>query len=417
MTLSLHVVDADASVRDDLSPVVYDPRGDSAYIGYSLGRGAHWRVYNFMQRADALTPEVAGHAHGYQRPDGAFEWYEYFPVPSLEEERKLEAALEGGNRADGEERLTARARRRMRPLRAGAGQAAALGQELGRALLPPRPEGGPRSVRRVAPYSEFLSPGGFASRCRWVLDDDGLSVDATIENDWWFCKSDWIEHFFRELAPKTPFVLFTGDSDRAVDRRFIRSLRRRSLVAWFASNPTFEHPKLLGLPLGLGDPSAVHGDAGDAVRAARNANPPKTRLLEVSFDVKTNPHERLACLAETRLELDPPAGTGEYLERLASTYFCVAPRGNGIDTHRMWEALYLRTVPVVTRSLLTDQHPELPLVVLDDWAQFGALELSRELYTTTWGDWDPAELSLDRYLRRVERTIDGLRRTGAAASA
>ena len=82
----------------------------------------------------------------------------------------------------------------------------------------------------------------------------------------------------------------------------------------------------------------------------------------------------------------------------------------------MWEALYLGTVPVVTRSLLTDRHPELPLVVLDKWSQLGALKLSPELYKTTWGDWEPAELSLDRYLQRVARTIAELRRASPAAA-
>jgi hypothetical protein len=396
LTISVHAVDGGAA-SDARSPLVYDPRAGSAYVG----RGAHWRIYNFMQRTGALTPAVASHAHGYRRPDGTFEWDEHFPVPGAAEVRALAAALDGR-----EEAVPRNLRRHLRPLRS---QAGAVGRELVRTVRPARPRDG--TPRRVRPYPDFLSPGGFASRCRWVLTDDGLSVDETIENDWWFCKSDWIEHFFREHAPDTPFVLFTGDSDRAIGRRFGRFLRRRSLVAWFATNAAFAHPKLIPLPLGLGDPGAAHGDAGEAVRSARDANLPRTRLVEVSFDVKTNPRERIRCLAKTGLELDPPVPTSEYLERLASSSFCLAPPGNGIDTHRTWEALYLRTIPVVRRSLLTDRHPELPFLVLDDWSE---LELSEELYARTWGDWDPAELSLDRYLQRVRRTVDELRRRAAS---
>jgi len=256
---------------------------------------------------------------------------------------------------------------------------------------------------------EFISGNGYASRCRYVLNHDVLSVNDGVDNDWWFCKSDWLEYFFRDLAPESPFVLFSANSDRPIGRRFTRFLRRPSLRAWFANNVAFEHPRLFAVPLGIGDPTRAHGDAASVLRAARAGDHPKSRLLEVSFDVKTNPAERLRCLAETGLELDAPASTSAYLERLAASYFCVAPPGNGIDTHRVWEALYLRTIPVVTRSVLSEQHPDLPLIVLEDWSQFRSIQLSPALYASTWGEWDPAELGLDRYLRRVSRKLEQLR--------
>jgi hypothetical protein len=403
--LNVHTVDGHQGGRNDLSPLVYDPRSESVYIGHSLGRGAHWRVYNGMQRLGALTPAVATHAHGYRRPDGAFEWYEWFPVPGREEERELRAAIEGG--PGGRAGARANVRRRLRPLRAHARRAAGLGSGLGRAVRPPRPPGGTHAVRvqRTA-LSELLSPEGLASRCRWVLDDTGFSVDETIDNDWWYCKSDWLEHLFRELAPASGFVLFSGNSDRPIGRALARFVRRRNLVAWFANNVSVDRPKLFSLPLGP-------GHQGEALRAASGA--PKTRLFEVSFDIKTNPRERLRCLAYSGLELDPPADAADYLQRLASSYFCVAPRGNGIDTHRMWEALYLGTIPIVTRSVLTEQHPELPLVVLDDWSEFGSVAFSQRLYERTCGDWQPAELSLDRYLARVAAKIEQLRPAAASA--
>jgi hypothetical protein len=402
-----------------VSPLVYDRSSGSVYIALSLGNGQHYRVYNLMQQRGALAPAVARQAHGYYRPDGTFAWDEHFSVPSRLEEEDIRAGIDGllGGTirpvSTPVRRALSSARRPLRPLRARSGRAMAHARDLTTVVRPPRP---PREkpervadLSRVEPYAEFITGNGYASRCRHVLNYDALSVNDEIDNDWWFCKSDWLEYFFRELAPDSPFVLFTANSDRPIGPRFARRLGRPSLVAWFGNNIAFEHPKLFAIPLGLGDPSRSHGHAGGEVRAAQRASLPKTRLFEVSFDVKTNPEERLRCLAETRLELDPPVGTPEYLRRLASSYFCIAPRGNGIDTHRVWEALYLRTVPVVTRSVLTDQHPELPLVVLDSWSEFGSIEFSPELYARTLGDWQPAELSLDGYLRRVSRTLAELR--------
>ena len=37
----------------------------------------------------------------------------------------------------------------------------------------------------------------------------------------------------------------------------------------------------------------------------------------------------------------------EYVNELTTYRFCLCIRGNGIDTHRFWESLYLGVIPVV----------------------------------------------------------------------
>lgn len=420
MRLATHAVAPAPAQATDVSPVVLDRASASLYIGWSLGRGRHDAVYNLIQRRGALTADLADGAHGYYRPDGTFEWYEYFYVPGPLEEEELRAALEGRIVETGRaRRLVVGARRRLRPLRALMRRLGALGRRIRAIRRPPRPPVDPpervADLSQVEPHPQFITPNALASRCRYVLNLDVLSVNEDAETDWWFCKSEWLEYFFRELAPDSAFVLVSSNSDRPVDGRLARYLPRPQLEAWFAANAALEHPKLFAVPLGLGDPCEEYGHAGGDVLAAQRKRVAKTRLFDVSFNVRTNPRERLHCLAETGLELDPPLPKPAYLERLASSHFCVAPNGNGIDTHRLWEALYLRTVPVVTRSVLTDQWPDLPLVVLDDWRDFRTVDFTAELYASTWGDWDPAELSLDRCLARMRRTVERRRGSGGPA--
>ena len=38
-----------------------------------------------------------------------------------------------------------------------------------------------------------------------------------------------------------------------------------------------------------------------------------------------------------------------YRRILLNYMFVICPEGNGIDTHRMWEALYLRTIPIIKK--------------------------------------------------------------------
>jgi hypothetical protein len=246
----------------------------------------------------------------------------------------------------------------------------------------------------------FVTGNGIAACCRNVLNYDGPTLNADADNDWWFCKTDYLEYFFRELAPREPFVLFSHNSDRAVDERFVRELRARRLLKWFAANPAVDHPKLRALPLGIANPHWPHGNQA-RLKAVQAAYRPKLRVFDVSFSLETNAVERRHCLEQTGLPLADRVDHRRYLERLAEARFCIAPRGNGIDTHRTWEALYLRTIPVVTRSVLTEQHRDLPLIVLDDWSKFREIDFSVDLYERTIGHWSPNELRLDRYLERV----------------
>ena len=207
-----------------------------------------------------------------------------------------------------------------------------------------------------------------------------------------------------EHAPRRRFVLVTHNSDYPVDVRYRRLLRSLRIRAWFAANVAFRHRKLVPLPLGIANPSWEHGDP-ETLRAAQVASSRKSILVDVSFSLDTNPAERRRCLEASGLPLGSRVPYRDHLARLAASYFCLSPRGYGIDTHRTWEALYLRTVPVVTRSALTDEYRDLPWIVLDDWSQLGSLELTPELYARTMGDWQPSALSLDALVARMCRRV------------
>jgi putative hemolysin len=287
-----------------------------------------------------------------------------------------------------------------------AGKRAAVGAyRLVRPLRPPVES--PSLVTRMLVTShegDFITGNRFAEQCRYVLNYDVFRVNEEVDNDWWFCNPEFLDYFFRSLAPAGEFVLFTHNSndDTPIGRRFAGRLERPGLRAWFATNVALDHPKLISIPLGIANPIKVDPAILTSAQAER---PPKTQLFEASFDIGTNAAERTYCLEQTGVALAEKQVLPEFFRRLASSYFCLSPNGNGIDCYRTWQALYLRTVPIVTRSLLTEQHPELPLIVLDDWSEFRAIEFSAELYERTWGNWDPAAIGFNRYLERVKTTL------------
>jgi hypothetical protein len=279
---------------------------------------------------------------------------------------------------------------------------------LSRRFSPPRPPnaGSDRIVAlSVTPEDEaFITGNGIAARCRYVVNWDDLRVNELASNDWWFCKSDYLEFFFARHAPKGTFVLFSHNGDRMIGGEFRKELERDSLVAWFAQNPVLEDPKLRALPIGIANPYWPHGDQR-VFRATQAEQLPKSALFDVSFNTATNPAVREYCVEQTGLRPAPLRPFDVYLEGVASSYFCISPEGNGIDCQRTWEALYLRTIPVVTRNLVSEHHADLPMLVLDDWSQFRDVDFSPQLYDEIWQDWDPIQIRLDAYFTRIEAAI------------
>ena len=86
-----------------------------------------------------------------------------------------------------------------------------------------------------------------------------------------------------------------------------------------------------------------------------------------------------------------------YYRHVAGHMFTVSPEGNGVDCHRTWEALYLKSVPIVQRSPEMNHFQDLPILYTDDYTELTPSYLRRvysqmldteynikELYSSYW---------------------------------
>ena len=62
-------------------------------------------------------------------------------------------------------------------------------------------------------------------------------------------------------------------------------------------------------------------------------------------------------------------GRINYLHHIRSHKFTLAPAGNGIDTHRLWEALYMQSIPIVKRHIVHRDWEDLPIYFVDNFAE------------------------------------------------
>lgn len=68
----------------------------------------------------------------------------------------------------------------------------------------------------------------------------------------------------------------------------------------------------------------------------------------------------------------------KYYGRVAGHRYVAAPRGNGLDTHRFWEALYLGCVPIVEKGPLDKLYASVGALVVKGWNQVTPALLEKE---------------------------------------
>lgn len=208
-----------------------------------------------------------------------------------------------------------------------------------------------------------------------------------------------IDDFAKCVARFTnPFTLITHNSDGNVTVNEI--LDHPLLLHWYAQNVCVQHPKLTPIPIGIQNSQWNRGglEKISSLRVIR-----KTQEVYFNFEVNTNPTVRTACYEALKGKIPflPKIDVNDNLQRLAEYKFCICPEGNGVDTHRFWEALYLKTIPIVLDSELIrafQRDTRIPVVVLKSWDELNASQLEY-----SFGTYLP-DISMESYRRRILQT-------------
>jgi hypothetical protein len=178
------------------------------------------------------------------------------------------------------------------------------------------------------------------------------------------------------------FVLVSHNSDKNITDEYLSILNSPKLIRWHAQNIMIHHEKLHLLPIGLANSMWPHGNMVALKNTITNL-PEKSKNVYFFFNCVTNRGERLPCKEEIEkagLVFERPQANFEaYLKHLATFKYAICPPGNGIDSHRIWECLYLGVIPIVKRSLFTEKLKEkYPCVILlDSWSDFRQEDLIR----------------------------------------
>jgi hypothetical protein len=250
----------------------------------------------------------------------------------------------------------------------------------------------------------FITGDGFKNLAHFIFDEHGFRQNNIIKNETpiFFVKTDYIDYFFSTtLLPNYEFKLITHNSDHGIETKHLKYLEYDYLNTWFAQNVNLKHDKLIPIPIGIANSEWAHGDINILQKIIKTKYK-KEQLVYANFNVTTNPNQRKYCLANIPSKfVDNNVPFETYLAKTAKSYFTICPLGNGIDSHRIWESLYLNSIPVVEntyniRYLSKKYH--LPVILIEDWQIFPFLELDIKLYQKMIENFDSRPLTIQRII-------------------
>jgi len=266
--------------------------------------------------------------------------------------------------------------------------------------------------RRYSPVATLA--GAFASR---RLPDNLISDPSACrqmrDGEIVWVRLSWLKSFVRQVLPHVTarFVLVTGDSDSCVPSEpgaeAQAILDAPNVLHWFTQNydGSTDTGKMSPIPIGIdfhmlaekpiwGESCASPVQQEQALQFIAQGLAPvgeRTRKVYVDFawqrswglfNYRTYHPLQGTGLRQSRRWLakrlranravhcqNGPIPRSEMWRRRGEFAFVLSPPGNGLDCHRTWEALALGHIVLVPSSSLNSLYSDLPVVILNRWAE------------------------------------------------
>jgi hypothetical protein len=231
-----------------------------------------------------------------------------------------------------------------------------------------------QSIAEVSLYSEMtdLISNQIKFRSQNLLKISDVSIEDIKKYKIIYIYTQFLDDFFDKFFNHLQdVVIISHNSDHGIHDKHLKYLEGNNILKWYCQNRETSHPKLVSLPIGLANSQWPHGNQ-ELITSIRNEKNIKDILVYKNFDINTNYGERQACNIATSnngIQLSNNTSLENYWRTLSKSVFVVSPPGNGIDCHRIWEALYLHTVPIVKYHESFTQFKHLPILFINSWEE------------------------------------------------
>ena len=218
-----------------------------------------------------------------------------------------------------------------------------------------------------------------------ILGNDGNIVfykthKFTIRpNDIIFTHTGNLDNLFyllKKLDKSFNLILITHQSDTMITKKLFDK-KPKCINNWFALNVDYKNNNLIPLPLGIANEYSYKKNiiSKDLLHENKEKNfYDKKVLVYINFNENTNKKERSwikpyfnkidwAEVEEDDLSIE------QYAEKIKNASFVICPWGNGVDSHRVWETLFLGSIPIIKKHTTFNNLNGLPIYFVDDFKE------------------------------------------------
>jgi hypothetical protein len=208
-------------------------------------------------------------------------------------------------------------------------------------------------------------------------------------------------------------LIVSGHSDYPITDQLAR---RYPNSKWFSVNT--QSSQVTGIPLGITNDtneSSLHRIYGNIPMMLEVAQTPREikNLVYLNFKVETYPHERqlIQNMFQSKswvtcgTPVDTFEGRKEFLKEIRNHDFVLCPRGNGVDTHRLWETLYMGSIPIVKNDIAHSEWQDLPILFINNWNEITEERLLAEKKRIESTNWNFEKLRVGYWIDRIRRSI------------
>lgn len=238
-----------------------------------------------------------------------------------------------------------------------------------------------RLYRRPLEYSDWLHMKPISPQDRkWLNkfdDEDLLNLCRGIHNK--------------------KFIIFTALEDTPLDE-YIEI--PDNVLAIHAANAVYLEEKIHPYPHGLEREMYIGYNHHEILKDYIDRDIPPSNSLLICHRDDTGARGSIRDIFNGKefVTVSPKLGYEEYLQAIKSHKFVLCPSGNGIESARNWETLYMKRVPVFKRHpYLEEMFKDFPVLFIDEWEEITEelLENNEYLYLQAQHI-DPALLDLDK---------------------
>ena len=181
---------------------------------------------------------------------------------------------------------------------------------------------------------------------------------------------------------KSKYIILTHTSDYPLDLSYINIINHLNIHRWYGIdcnlNDVERNNKVIPLPIGIGNSMYLNYEPETGYMAEFNkviyqietGEIQKTNNIFFNFSIHTNRVAREDCFNKLSnyIEWIPMMPFMPFIHTIATYKFCICPVGNGLDTHRVWDCMYLRIIPIMLRNKYSEywEH-KIPCILLNDW--------------------------------------------------